>query len=196
MKKKTMIKNLLLIVSFLITAVSSAAAQALESRHDPKFDSNLSPTQNGVINPEKNSNINPRYNWNINPAKNNDVNPLDNSTINPLNHFELNPDVNKSLNPMYHNEYHPRNPSWKGLYLFNKSDELIGYVSVATQQLMLCFDSNGEWTGFFVRASNSSGIYNFFDVKGVWTGKYLCFDSMAGYNLFDRDGNWTGQHVK
>ena len=112
------------------------------------MDINLSPNFNATINPEKNSNINPKYNWNINPAHNNDINPEYNSTINPLNHFELNPDVNKTLNPMYHNEYHPKNPAWKGLYIFNRTDDLIGYISVATQQLMLTFDAQGDWTGF------------------------------------------------
>jgi hypothetical protein len=128
-------------------------SQSLENRHDPKIDFNLSPTFNSTLNPEKNSNINPKYNWNINPMHNNDVNPEFNSTINPLNHFELNPDINKTLNPMYHNEYHPKNPSWKGLYIFNKTDELIGYVSIATQQLMLTFDIQGEWTGFLTKAA-------------------------------------------
>lgn len=95
---------------------------------------------------------------------------------------------------MYHNEYHPKNPSWKGLYIFNNTDELIGFVSVATQQLMLTFDSTGEWTGFYVRAS--PGIFNHFDVKGVWDGNYLCFDSVLGYNIFNKEGTWTGQHIK
>lgn len=186
-------KNLLLIsLSFLF--IFSVRSQSLENRHDPKVDINLSPNFNATINPDKNSNINPKFNWNINPAHNNDVNPEYNSTINPLTHFELNPDVNKTLNPMYHNEYHPKNPAWKGLYIFNRTDDLIGYISVATQQLMLSFDSQGEWTGSFIKAGN--GIYNHFDVKGVWDGKYLCFDSVVGYNVFDKDGNWTGQHIK
>jgi hypothetical protein len=174
--------------------IFSAQSQALENRHDPKVDINLSPNSNPTINPEKNSSINPKFNWNINPAKNNDVNPEYNSTINPLNHFELNPDVNKSLNPMYHNEYHPKNPAWKGLYIFNRNDEVIGYISIATQQLMLSFDKQANWTGFFVRAG--TGIFNHFDIKGVWDGMYLCYDSVIGYNLFDKEGNWTGQHVK
>jgi hypothetical protein len=185
---------LLLTCVFLLLTQSAVFSQALENRHDPKVDINLSPTFNSTLNPEKNSNINPKYNWNINPVHNNDVNPEFNSTINPLNHFELNPDVNKTLNPMYHNEYHPKNPSWKGLYIFNNTDDLIGYVSVATQQLMLSFDAQGEWTGFFVKAA--PGIYNHFDVKAVWDGKYLCFDSVIGYNLFNKDGTWTGQHIK
>ncbi len=187
-------KILLAGLCFLIVINQICFAQSLDYKHDPKYDNNLSPNSNFVINPEKNSNINPKFNWNINPAHNNDVNPVFNSTINPLNHYEFNPDINKTLNPMFHNEYHPKNPSWKGLYLFNKDDELIGYVSVATQQLMLCFDTACEWTGFFVKAGN--GIYNYFDIKGEWSGKYLCFDSVFGYNLFDKDGNWTGQHIK
>jgi hypothetical protein len=93
---------------------------------------------------------------------------------------------------MYHNEYHPKNPSWKGLYIFNKTDDLIGYISVATQQLMLSFDLQAEWTGFYVKAS--PGIYNHFDVKGVWDGIYLCFDSVVGYNVFDKSGNWRAAY--
>jgi len=65
---------------------------------------------------------------------------------------------------------------------------------VASQYLMLSFDSTGEWTGFYVKAS--LGIYNHFDVKAIWDGKYLCFDSVVGYNVFDKQGNWTGQHIK
>jgi len=145
---------------FLLVISKTCIGQSVDYKHDPKIDNNLSPNINASINPDKNSNINPKFNWNINPAHNNDVNPVFNSTINPLNHFELNPDVNKTLNPMFHNEYHPKNPSWKGLYLFNKNDDVIGYISVATQDLMLCFDSASQWTGFFVRAGN--GIYNFF----------------------------------
>lgn len=181
-------------ILMLLLIWQSGITQLLDTKHDPKLDINLSPASNSIINPDKNSNINPKYNWNINPIHNADVNPETNSTINPLDHFELNPDINKNLNPMYHNEYHPRNPSWKGLYIFNKSDEVIGYVSVATQQLMLLFDGQAEWTGFCVKAGN--GIYNIYDIKGIWTGKYLCFDSLIGYNLFEKDGTWNGQHIK
>ncbi len=118
-------------------------SQALENKHDPKIDINLSPVSNSTLNPEKNSYINPKYNWNINPMHNNDVNPEFNSSINPINHYELNPDVNKTLNPMYHNEYHPKESlPGKDCIYFNRSDELIGYISVATQQLMLSFDCN------------------------------------------------------
>src|SRR5665213_26203 len=181
-------KKTLPLMTFFCLLIFSLHAQSLENRHDPKVDINLSPNFNSTINPEKNSNINPKYNWNINPAHNNDINPEYNSSINPLNHFELNPDVNKTLNPMYHNEYHPKNPAWKGLYMFNRTDDLIGYISVATQQLMISFDAQGNWTGFFVKAA--SGIFNHFDVKGVWDGKYICFDSVVGYNLFDKEGTW------
>jgi len=184
----------LLLLTLLSLLLKASYSQALENRHDPKVDINLSPNFNSTLNPEKNSAINPKYNWNINPMHNNDVNPEFNSTINPVNHYDMNPDVNKTLNPMYHNEYHPKNPSWKGLYVFNRNDDVIGYVSVASQYLMLSFDSTGEWTGFYVKAS--LGIYNHFDVKAVWDGKYLCFDSVVGYNVFDKEGNWTGQHIK
>src|SRR5665213_2006156 len=125
-------KKTLSLMIFFCLMIFSLHAQSLENRHDPKVDINLSPNFNATINPEKNSNINPKYNWNINPAHNNDINPEYNSSINPLNHFELNPDVNKTLNPMYHNEYHPKNPVWKGLYMFNRTDDLIGYCLLYT----------------------------------------------------------------
>ena len=144
-------KSLPIVIASVFFITHLSIAQPLDCKHDPKTDINLSPSSNASINPEKNSNINPKYNWNINPLHNNDVNPTSNSTINPLNHFEFNPDVNKNLNPMFHNEYHPMNPSWKGLYMFNKTDDVVGYISVATQVLMLCFDTQGEWTGFFVK---------------------------------------------
>jgi hypothetical protein len=172
----------------------SAIGQVLDCRHDPKLDINLSPNSNSLINPEKNSTINPLYNWNINPEHNNQVNPDLNSSINPLNHYEFNPEMNKDLNPMFHNEFHPKSPLWRGLYIFDKDDELIGYVSVATQQLMLSFDRLSGWNGFFVRAAN--GVFNFFDSKGEWTGQFLCFDSVIGYNLFDKGGAWTGHYIK
>src|SRR5664279_577106 len=118
LEKKIMKRIYLLTFAACLLMNSPVISQALENRHDPKVDINLSPTHNSTLNPEKNSYINPKYNWNINPMHNSDVNPEFNSTINPLNHYELNPDVNKTLNPMYHNEYHPKNPSWKGLYIF------------------------------------------------------------------------------
>src|SRR6478735_1120770 len=146
-------KKILLLSLVSLLMIHKGNSQSLENRHDPKIDFNLSPTFNSTLNPEKNSNINPKYNWNINPMHNNDVNPELKRTISPLIPFELNPDITKTLNRIYHNEYHPKNPSWKGLYIFNNTDELIGYVSVATQYLMLTFDSTGEWTGFYVRAT-------------------------------------------
>jgi hypothetical protein len=170
-------------------------AQTVSSRNDPKFDTNLSPNSNHRINPDKNSSINPKYNWNINPSHNFDINPLYNYSINPANNVEMNPEKIKSLNPMFHNELHPKNPAWAGRYIFNKSDELIGFLSVATQQVMLSFDANSEWNGYYVKAG-SGNIYNFFDLKGTWTGQFLCSDSMSGYNVFDKDGAWTGKHIK
>lgn len=193
-QKEKMKTNLLLTSLVLLVLTGTTHAQELESKHDPKFDMNLSPTLNPVINPEKNANINPKLNWNINPMHNSEINPGLNISINPIDQFGLNPGKNKELNPMFHNEFHPRNPAWKGLYLFNKHDELVGYISVASNSLMLCFDKQSEWTGYFVRAGET--IYNYFDTTGGWTGEYLCFDSKIGFNLFDKDGNWTGEHIK
>ena len=81
-----------------------------------------------------------------------------------------------------------------GFYLFNKSDELIGYITQASKDILLCFDVKGEWTCYYIRTAQ--GTYNLFDKSGNWTGNYLCYDDKVGYNQFDKDGAWTGQHIK
>jgi hypothetical protein len=106
----------------------------------------------------------------------------------------MNPEKNVFLNPMFRNELHPKSPDWKGSYLFDKNDELIGYVSKASQNVLLVFDANSQWTGYFIRATEN--IYNEFTPEGTWTGRMLCSDSMSGFNLFDNEGKWTGKHVK
>jgi hypothetical protein len=57
-----------------------------------------------------------------------------------MNNQGFNPYVNNSSNPMYQNSLHPKNPTWKGLYMYDSTDNLIGYISVASQDVMLCFD--------------------------------------------------------
>ena len=117
-----------------------------------------------------------------------------NTAINPLNNRGFNPYENQSINPMYQNNLHPRNPMWKGLYMYDKSDNLAGYITKATQDVMLCFDVNSEWCGFYVRAEQN--IFNHFDMKAQFTGMFICYDSMFGFNEFSKEGEWTGRHIK
>ena len=81
--------------------------------------------------------INPQMNWNINPIHNKKINPIYNAEINPQNNAEMNPEKNMFLNPMFRNELHPKSPDWKGSYLFDKNDELVGFVSKASQNVLL-----------------------------------------------------------
>jgi len=182
-----------LFISGILTA-SVCNSQELLAKHNPKMDVNLSPQTNGIINPFKNSKINPKFNWNINPSKTSTLNPTVNQAINPLNNIGFNPCENQSINPMYQNLLHPKNPQWKGLYMYDKDDNLAGYITKATQDVMLCFDRNSEWCGFYVRAEQN--IFNHFDMKAQFTGDFICYDSMFGYNEFGKDGEWTGRHIK
>ena len=108
--------------------------------------------------------------------------------------LQLNPQTNEILNPVFMKSLRPSNSTWKGMFIFNDSNNLFGYISIATQNVMISFDNNGTWNGYFVKAGLL--MYNYFTVPGVWTGMFLCYDNSSGYNLFDKNGKWTGIHVK
>jgi hypothetical protein len=162
--------------------------------HDPKKDANLNPYINKNINPDSNLSINPSINWNLNPLKENSVNPIQNAVINPMINLQLNPQSNDVLNPVIMKSLRPSTDTWKGLFLFNDSNQLFGYISVATQNVMISFDNNGTWNGYYVKAGRY--MYNYFTLFGVWTGMFLCYDNQSGYNLFDKTGKWTHIYVK
>jgi hypothetical protein len=184
----------LMLVIWNLALVGLCLSQEPFSRHDPKRDPNLSPARNNLINPLFNSSINPKFNWNLNPKHNKLIDPISATDINPQFNPDLNPVYNKIYNPMFANSLHPKNPRWSGRYLFDKDDNLIGYVSVASQNILLCFDTNGEWTCYFVKTS--TGTYNRFTLEGEWSGQYFCSDGSQGFNLFAATGEWTGQHMK
>jgi hypothetical protein len=162
--------------------------------HDPKKDANLNPFINKKINPDSNRFINPASNYNMNPLKENSLNPTQNATINPMINLQLNPQSNDVLNPVIMKSLRPSTETWKGLFLFNESNQLFGYISVATQYVMLSFDNSGTWNGYYVKAGDN--MYNYFTLFGVWTGMFLCYDNQSGYNLFDKNGKWTHIYVK
>jgi len=162
--------------------------------HDPRRDANLNPFINNQINPDSNLSINPSSNFNMNPIRENSLNPTQNSSINPMINLQLNPQSNDVLNPVIMKGLQPSTETWTGLFLFNDSNQLFGYISVATQNVMLSFDNNGTWNGYYVKAGRM--MYNYFTLFGVWTGMFLCYDNQSGYNLFDRNGKWTHIHVK
>jgi hypothetical protein len=186
-------KLALLSLIFLISAEIVFCQTGLQ-KHNPLLDYNLSPAHNDKINPISNPGINPKYNWNLNPMHNDILNPSKNPAINPESNPSLNASTCQALNPMFANSLHPKNPLWAGNFLFDKDDKLIGFISVACQQILLEFNASGDWTGYFVRSSY--GTYNEFSVDGKWTGKFLCPDSSEGYNLFSNDSEWTGEHIK
>ncbi len=166
----------------------------VDIKHNPKVDHNLSPAFNQKINPNYNASINPNFNWNYNPIQTRLINPDSTFVINPLHNPELNPKQMEMYDPMLNNILHPRNYSWRGKYLFDSTDNLIGFITVASQNILLCFNKEGRWTCYFVRTPK--GTYNQFQLTGEWTGRFLCPDSLEGFNMFTKDGVWTGNHVK
>jgi hypothetical protein len=177
----------------VIPAQQTQADRAFKG-HDPKKDANINPFKNRDINPDSNYSINPSTNYNMNPIREVSLNPTQNSSINPMFNLQLNPQSNDVLNPVIMKSLRPSSESWRGLFLFNGSNQLFGYISVATQNVMLSFDNSGTWNGYYVKAGRM--MYNYFTLFGVWTGMFLCYDNQSGYNLFDKTGKWTHLHVK
>lgn len=190
--KSTLHYSILLFVVFLCSM--KIYAQLPSQQHNPKVDLNLSPFHNRDINPEHNPGINPINNWNINPLFNKLINPAENSKINPKLNQEINPMFNQLLNPMMYKSLYPRNYAWKGLYIYDEKDNLIGFVSKPMRDVLICFDLKGTWTCYYVLTNE--GTYNHFEINGEWTGDYLCSDANAGYNIFNKQGSWTGKHIK
>jgi hypothetical protein len=182
------------LTTFLLSVLLVLQGQTLDNKHNPALDINLSPAHNNVINPERNNTINPKYNWNINPLKNGLINPEKLTTINPKNNLAMNPLENHDMNPMFSMYLSPRYDRWRGLYLFDKNDELIGFIKQYSQDIIIQFDRDANWAFFYVRTPK--GTYNQFNLSADWTGCYLCSDAVAGYNLFNKEGNWTGIHIK
>lgn len=172
----------------------SALAQELPRSHDPKAETYLSPSTNKKICPTTNPIINPLTNWKLNPFKNKDINPFENTSINPQYKPNLNPNINELLNPQRTITLYPSSNAIRVLYLFNKSDELAGYITQASQDVLLCFSIAGEWTCYYVKTPE--GTYNQFEKDGTWNGNFICYDNTAGYNQFDKEGKWTGMHIK
>jgi hypothetical protein len=184
----------ILVISLSVYSELCAQNDIAFKGHDPRKDANLNPYINKEINPDSNLSINPSANWNMNPLKENSVNPTQNSAINPMVNLQLNPQSNDLLNPVIMKGLRPSTETWKGLFLFNDSNEIFGYISIATQNVMISFDGNGTWNGYFVKAGRF--MYNYFNLFGAWTGMFLCYDNQSGYNLFDRNGKWMHIYVK
>ncbi|MDE3250304.1 MAG: hypothetical protein KGO82_16705, partial [Bacteroidota bacterium] len=133
-------------------------AQFFDEKHNPLLDANLSPTQNAAIHPGHNSSINPKMNWNINPYKNGLINPEKIATINPKQNAAINPLQNQEMNPMFSIYMSPKFEHWHGLYVFDSNNALIGYVTKYSQDLMIQFDKESNWTCFYVRTAK--GTFN------------------------------------
>jgi hypothetical protein len=172
----------------------ASKAQFFDDKHNPTLDVNLSPAQNNAIHPDHNSSINPKMNWNINPFKNGLINPDKVPSINPKTNKELNPTENEEMNPMFSIYMSPKFDHWHGLYLFDTSNNLVGYITKYSQEIMIQFDKESNWTFFYVRTAK--GTYNQFNLTADWTGNFLVFDSMSGFNLFNKQCAWTGMHIK
>src|ERR1700722_434052 len=127
-------RGIVILTIFLFSGSGLSAQNDLAFKgHDPKKDANLNPYVNKEINPDSNLSINPSSNWNMNPLKETSVNPTLNSAINPMINMQLNPQSNDVLNPVIMKGLRPSTDTWKGLFLFNDSNQIFGYISVATQ---------------------------------------------------------------
>jgi len=171
-----------------------SGAQYFDRKHNPGLDMNLSPAHNSVIHPDHNSSINPKLNWNVNPYKNGLINPDKIAAINPRQNKEMNPMENPEMNPMFTLNISPKYEYWHGLYVFDSSNNLIGYVTQYSQDIIIQFDKDSKLSFFYVRTAK--GTYNQFTLDANWTGNFLVFDSMTGFNLFDKECTWTGWHIK
>jgi hypothetical protein len=183
-----------LILINVLLQTASVVAQQPPQAHNPKIDLNISPGHNPSINPQTNHGINPKMNSNINPMLNSEINPVENKTINPRVNEAINPLKNQLLSPLMYKHLYPTSGSWKGLYIYNEKDNLIGYITKPSRDVLICFDVKGMWTCYYVLTAQ--GTYNHFDIDGNWTGDYICSDMNAGFNVFNKDGEWTGKHIK
>ena len=182
------------ILAILLLSFFYSGAQNFDEKHNPGLDMNLSPRHNSIIHPNSNSSINPLLNWNINPYKNGLINPDKITSIHPKTNNALNPLTNQEMNPMFSVYMSPKFETWHVLYLFDSNNALIGYVSTYSQEIMMQFDKESNWTYFYIRTAK--GTYNQFNLAAEWTGCFLCPDSMVGFNLFDKQCAWTGLHIK
>ncbi len=190
-----MIKPLLTVALSLLATQIFAQDIELPMQRDPLKNLAINPSANPRINPEKNFKINPKNNWNINPSMNEAVNPEKNKLINPKFNKDFSPLSNHSINPMFTFSLHPlSNDNWRGYYMFNKDNQLSGYLVVANQFVILDFDEKGTWKGYMVKTS--SNTFNYFNLQDEWTRSFFCEDSMVGFNQFDAAGEWTGNYAK
>lgn len=188
--------------SFLLTSLFFALfvkpvtviAQEPSALHNPKIDLNISPQHNKKINPEYSAGINPQKNRNINPFFNKEINPVESTHLNPKMNDLINPLKNQLLNPLLYKNLYPTSTNWSGFYIYDGKDNLLGYITRATKDVLICFDLKGTWTCYYVLTN--VGTYNHFDLNGEWTGDYICSDSNAGFNAFNKEGIWTGKHIK
>src|SRR6516162_3245733 len=138
--RRRMKTHLLLLFTALCSFIEARPQQiTVNVKQDPQVDHNLSPAYNQRINPRFNSAINPTFNWNYNPMENKSINPDSTSQINPRENENVNPKVSELLNPMLNNILHPMNNAWRGRYLFDSTDNLVAFVTVASQNVLLCF---------------------------------------------------------
>lgn len=190
-----MIKPLHTVALTLLVLIASAQNPELPTQNNPLLNLAINPYSNTRINPEKNLRINPKHNWNINPNMNNEINPEKNQRINPKFNKDFSPQHNHSINPMYSFSLHPlTNNNWKGYYVFDKANNLAGFLVVANQFVILDFDDKGTWKGYLVKTSTNT--YNYFNLQDEWTRAFYCEDSMVGFNIFDGTGEWTGTYAK
>lgn len=135
--------------------------------------------------PKHNWSINPERTWSINPERTWSINPKHTWSVNPKHTWSINPERTRSINP----KYTTLNQNLL-FYVFNVKGELLGRTLIVSKEVMLFFDLNDDFKGYYV--SNNNGGYNFFDADNdEWKG-YIISNGQKGFNIFSLDADWVG----
>lgn len=104
-----------------------------------------------------------------------------------------NPKYTSSINPKYTSSINPKYTILNQnmlFYVFDVDGELLGRTLIVSKEVMLFFDLDDDFKGYYV--SNNNGGYNFFDADDdEWKG-YIISNGEKGFNIFSLDADWVG----
>jgi hypothetical protein len=173
-------------LALVLGAVPMVAVDPVPSDRDPRITNSVNPNVTYSINPNVTYSLNPEVNYSINPKATYSINPNVTYAINPNVTYSLNPKVNYSINPNVTASLNPTKAKWSGYFIFDRKLALVGIAVRANPDVLLLFNSQIEWIGYFVRAEKN---FNRFDLDGEWTG-FLSENSKGAYTYFTIQGEW------
>ena len=117
--------------------------------------------------------INPKYNYTINPRYNYRINPLYNNFLDPKSNYSIDPQ---------------RNINYNAPFLYDLKLTSRAFLVRANEDVLLVFDSRGEFANFAVRSSHGFVV---FDTNNEWKEHWVAVGN-AGWLRFDGSSNWIG----